>query len=89
MTRNRAYRAAFGVALAAAAVALTGVPSAQAQTYRPIGSYEWVTAYYANAAHTGQPVGSYIWGWCPNYFTLSSGTSTPYFTTFELACGGG
>jgi hypothetical protein len=86
MTRNRAHRAALGVALAAAAVAATGVPSAQAQTYRPIGSYEYVTDYYANAAHTGQPVGYYIWGWCPNYFTLSGGTRTAYSTTFELAC---
>jgi hypothetical protein len=86
MTRNRAYRAAFGVALAAAAVAVTGVAPAHAQTDRPPSSYEWVTTYYANAAHTGQPVGSYIYGWCPNYFTLSSGTRTSYSTTFMLAC---
>jgi hypothetical protein len=87
MTRNRAYRAAFGVALAAAAVAATGVPPAQAQTNRPSNSYEFVTDYYANAAHTGQPVGYFIWGWCPNYFTLSGGTSTSYSTTSELGCG--
>ncbi|TDP96795.1 hypothetical protein [Labedaea rhizosphaerae] len=75
------------VVLAASVLSLAGgLPAASATTNDGRMNHEFVTLYYTNSSHTGSPVGRYYYGWCPDFFTSRTGTTTQYSVTTSYEC---
>jgi hypothetical protein len=84
VTRKLGLRVTSALVLATAAATMAAVLPAQAQSHTGKLGNQFTYTYYATAAHTGSPVGEWTFGYCPTYFSVSSGTRTAYFVTSEM-----